>query len=178
MHRSLGLIILFSASACMTGCAAGTSPARTGPWIPVTPRSGARAGPPGAYRWTSRYPAGVGGSRGIVVREVLEGGDRMLCAQTLGDGRGEVAVMSGPGGQEFFFDALGSWDIHVEIDRAVGSTTYCGLTFRVPCAVEILDDGTVLVDSEGLAVIDQGGGAWTSRGADAAGVEVIAFFPR
>ena len=106
---------------------------------------------------------------GTRVREIMQNGKIQY---QLG---GTLRVV---GGAIIFPNARGSKNVEIAIDDRHGKTACFGLTFFVPCVVESLQDGTLLVDQEGIVARDKTGAYWQSRKVKLDDREAIAFFPR
>lgn len=175
LRRTLRLATT-GALALMAGCATATSPMTNGGarfLKEAAPEPVDWSGPTETaqrYRWT-RYRWGFDHgvpAQGIILKGELQGGE-LGCRV-----KGAVPVVAG----QFFFDFPGSKDIHIEIDEAVGQTTYAGLTFFVPCVLEIMSDGTLLADKADLVARDDGRQLWQSREVTLEDRGLFAFFPR
>jgi hypothetical protein len=124
----------------------------------------------GRYRWSGDQSSSVGGADGILVMEKPRGSLRIGAIK---GGKGLIPFS----GERAIIDQPGSRDVHIEIDKSVGRTHYAGLSFTVPCIVEILEDGTLLADQTGLAVRDAKGKPWLSRKVNAGNKSVFVFLP-
>jgi hypothetical protein len=76
---------------------------------------------------------------------------------------------------KMFPDALGSQNIKIKIDEAVGYTEFAGLKFKKEATINIWKDGTIEVDHEGIEATDVSGTRWISKkiGVDGKNVIVI-----
>jgi hypothetical protein len=79
----------------------------------------------------------------------------------------QVGIVLPPGSQ-LSVDAEGSTD-----KKAI----VAGLTFTTNCDVEFGEDGTLLIDKEGIVTTDPNGSEWVSQKVQLDGKEIIAFFP-
>lgn len=164
LSLSLAQRVLFGAilltASTGAGCAmTGVSPANLPAREPNTP-----------FRWVSPLaPTQVPPTSGIHVRGTSAGGWDVV----LPPGGGSIAVVD----SQMRPEMLGADNIFIEINPAVGHTQYAGLIFTTPCVVEILMDGTVLINRAGVEVKDRRGYRWRSRQAFIGGRQVSAFFP-
>ena len=124
------------------------------------------------YRWKSRDDlVGVLFAEAITVTEVVINGQRYR--DVLFHEGGKIAMI----GDEKLLDLPGSRDIRIAIDAAAKETTYAGLTLTTPCILEILDDGSLLADRQGIVARDDHGKAWHSEKLTLQNRTVFAFFP-
>lgn len=112
-------------------------------------------------------------AEGIVVKDVLQHGTRQWIIKGAPGGKGSVPFV----GDRQPIDNPGSKDVRIEIDAAAGSTTYAGLSFTTPCVLEILPDGTLLANKEGVVARDRAGNNWISKRQVLAGRPVVIFTP-
>ncbi len=119
------------------------------------------------YKWKSEWSLPFTGS-GFFVRDEKKGKAVNLVEQ----GKGSIPVI----GKDLMIDLPGTKDVHVLIDPTVGKTTYAGLTFTVPCVIDILKDCTVLASEAGISATDQDGNSWISKSATIEGNKSIGFF--
>ncbi len=129
--------------------------------------------PTSYYQWLGPDAGIPVASEGIVVKEVVgkDGKNYTVPEGASPGGKGMIGAV----GNKMLIDNPGSRDIHIELDANVKRTTYAGLVFTVPCVLEILKDGTVLADKEGIQVKDSRGKEWISRRIQLEGKEVNAF---
>ncbi len=121
----------------------------------------------GRYIWKSKWSSMRAG-KGFWIRDEKGGTAINLVEQ----GKGSIPMIGG----ELMIDLPGTTDVHVQIDPAVGKTTYAGLTFSKPCVVDILKDGTVITRQAGTLARDQNGKIWISEPAVVEGINGFAFF--
>jgi len=87
---------------------------------------------------------------------------------------GQVQVVEG----KDVFAGPGTRDVHIEMEPGVMKTIYYGLTFTVACVASIREDGTLVVDKEGIVAKDEKGKLWESRKARIDDEEIIVFLPK
>lgn len=125
----------------------------------------------GHYTWRSPSADIPVFAEGIVVKDVVKNGARQWIIKGAPGGKGSVPFV----GDRQPIDNPGSKDVRIEIDAAAGSTTYAGLSFTTPCVLEILPDGTLLADKEGVVARDRAGKEWTSQRQVLKGMPAIVF---
>lgn len=136
---------------------------------PRSPAAAVSREPSGHYVWTGKswdLPAAM--IRDFSVKEVVKDGKHHL------EAGGSVPFAGG----ELVLEVRGARNVKVEVDPAVGKTTYLGLDFREPVTIDVLKDGTVCVDRSGVVVTDAANHAWQSDRTTIDGVGLCAFFPK
>ena len=156
-NAATALIALILTTALYTGCA------KPGPDLESR------------YKWTQSSAPDGEAAHGITGIEVIKNGKRIARWRITEGGTGKLPFRGH--GMPVAVDAPGSHDIRIEIDPEAKSTTYAGLVFTEPCVVEIRDDGTLLVDQEGLSAKDNDAKEWVSQKVKLGDQDAIAFFP-
>lgn len=105
------------------------------------------------YRYRPKRSLPIPSNR-IKVTGIRGGGSRVDCLT--GGSLATVGMTPVP-------DSLGSKEIHVVVNPAVGSTNLAGLRFRKSCVVNIWKDGIVEVDIEGVEATNSAGVRYFSR---------------
>lgn len=116
--------------------------------------------PPRVYRYLSEQASSAPSwahSKGIGVKTLADG--------NLGIQVPEGATLPYLEGQTPA-DLPGSTDIRVDVDPAVGYTTFVGLKFTCDCTIDIWKDGTIEVGRPGIIAEDEGGQQYVSREVD------------
>ncbi len=125
------------------------------------------------YRWKSKSSLPFAGDGYTVTEVVGRDGVRGYSVRLTEKGKGSIPSI----GRDLLIDLPGSRNVRIEVDAAVGSTTYAGLTFKTACTLDILKDCTLLAQKEGVAAVDQRKQEWRSQRVELEGKMVIAFFP-
>lgn len=125
------------------------------------------------YQWRGPDAGTPVSAEGIVIQEIIENGKRFLSVTGAPGGKGSIPFV---GGRQPI-DNPGSKDIRIQIDPQTKSTTYAGLTFGSACVVEILADGTVVTDKEGIQVSDVQNKRWVATRCSLNGGDAVCFLP-
>ena len=125
------------------------------------------------YKWKSKWSLPFAGEGYTVTETTGKNGTRGHSVRLTEQGKGSIPTL----GRDLLIDLPGSRNVRVEVDAAVGSTTYAGLTFKAPCTLDILKDCTVLTHKGNVVAFDEHKQEWRSQQVELEGKTVIAFFP-
>lgn len=133
------------------------------------PSAGGPAG--GAYRFRDATALGYGVARSVSVRENPNGmtmkglgaGGTVPVTIDLATGQTKVQLPGAPG----------SSGVQIQINPAVGYTTFAGLRFQDPTTAGVRDDGTVYVDRAGVRATDRAGNPYVSEAPPGGGGDFV-----
>jgi len=136
----------------------------------------AAALPGSPYKWKSASPAFGHASRNFTLKGTPNG--NVVAAVRKG---GELIVIGGSP----VIDLPGTRDVHIEVEgfqstrmitlSGIIGTTYAGLTFKQPCVLAILGDGTLVADKKHVQAYDVQGKWWISKATKINGRTVFVF---